>query len=136
MAMSRFAHIPIALAAAAMPAAVPAAPGLLPAPPDPLGDIAREAARAGRGAGGCAREGDEATVVVCGQRAAGGAGGYRVPYVPVAGEVHHIAGELRTGGDAMGADGCLRLCEQPLSIDIIGAARTLGRGIGRLLHPD
>jgi hypothetical protein len=37
---------------------------------------------------------------------------------------------------ALGAGGCLRLCHQPVQIDVIGAARALRRGIGRLLDPD
>lgn len=134
MAMSRIARTLVALAASA-PTGAFAAPGLVPAPPDPLGDIARAAARGGHGFSRCDND-DPASIIVCGRRAGRGAGGYRVPYVPVPGEVHHIAGELRTGADAAGADGCLHLCEQPLSIDIIGAARALGRGIDRLLHPD
>lgn len=133
--MSRIARILIALAAAFAPAAASAAPGLIAAPPDPLGDIAREAARGGHGSSRCDSD-DPASIIVCGRRSAGGPGGYRVPYEPVPGEVHHIAGELPGGAAAMGADGCLRLCEQPLSVDIIGAVRTLGHGIDRLLHPD
>lgn len=133
MAMSRIARILAALAAAAAPSLAAADPGLVTAPPDPLGDIARAAARGGHGR--CADD-DPASIIVCGRRAAGGPGGYRVPYVPVPGEVHHIAGELPSGSGAMGADGCLRLCEQPLSVDIIGAVRTVAHGIDRLLRPD
>jgi hypothetical protein len=134
MAMSRIARILVALAFAA-PTAAPAAPALVAAPPDPLGDIAREVARSGHGFSRCDSD-DPASIIVCGRRTAGGAGGYRVPYEPVPGEVHHIAGELPGGPAAMGADGCLRLCEQPLAVDIIGAVRTIGHGIDRLLHPD
>lgn len=134
MAMSRIARIPILLAAAA-PAGAHAAPALLAAPSDPLGDIARDAGRSGRAVSRCDSD-DPAGIIVCGRRRGGAVEGYRVPYVPVPGEVHHIAGDPPTGGDAASADGCLRLCEQPLSIDIIGAARAIGRGIGRLLHPD
>jgi hypothetical protein len=132
--MSRIARILILLAAAA-PAGAHAAPALRTAPPDPLGDIVRDAARSGRAVSRCDSD-DPAGIVVCGRRTGRGAEGYRVPYVPVPGEVHHIAGDLPTGGDAAGADGCLRLCEQPLSVDIIGTARAIGRGIERLLHPD
>jgi hypothetical protein len=135
MAMSRIARILAALAAAAAPTLAAADPGLVAAPPDPLGDIARAAARGGHGFSRCDSD-DPASIIVCGRRAAAGAAGYRVPYEPVPGEVHHIAGDLPSGTGAMGADGCLRLCEQPLKIDIIGAARTLGHGIDRLLHPD
>ncbi len=110
-------------------------PGVVAAPPDPLGDIAREAARGGHDSSRCADD-DPASIIVCGRRAAGGPGGYRVAYEPVPGEVHHIAGDLPGGAAAMGADSCLRLCEQPLSVDIIGTARAIGRGIDRLLHPD
>lgn len=76
-------------------------------------------------------EGDE--IVVC---APGDDGRLRIPYVPVPGSIHRVAGETPTGGDAMAAERCLRLCNQGLRIDVIGAARAIGRGVDRILHPD
>jgi hypothetical protein len=82
--------------------------------------------------------GDDA-IVVCGRT--GGARN-RLPFVapPEPGTPHRlIAGETPTGSYAMTAadpDRCVRLCEQPLTIPIIPAIRTLARGFGRILHPD
>lgn len=81
----------------------------------------------------CPRGSDGEDIVVCGRA---DDSNMRVPYEPVPGEVHHIPGDLPTGGEAMAAGGCLRLCSQPVMIDVIGTARALARGIDRLLHPD
>ena len=80
----------------------------------------------------CPRGGGE-DIVVC-ARADDSA--MRVPYEPVPGEVRHIAGDLPTGPGAMAAGGCLRLCPQPVMIDVIGTVRALSRGLDRILHPD
>lgn len=81
----------------------------------------------------CPRDGDGEDIVVCG-RADDAA--MRVPYEPVPGQVHHIAGDLPTGRDALAAGACLRLCPQPVMVDVIGALNALGRGLDRILHPD
>jgi hypothetical protein len=81
----------------------------------------------------CPRDGDSDDIVVCGRI---DDSRMRVPYEPVPGEVHRIAGDLPTGRDAMAAGQCLRLCPQPVMIDLIGAVRTIVRGVDRLLHPD
>jgi hypothetical protein len=82
--------------------------------------------------GRCRRGAQDDDIVVCG-RAQDDT--YRVPYEPVPGQVHHIAGELPSATAAMGADHCLRLCEQPVMIPILPAIQALGRGLDRILHP-
>jgi len=86
-----------------------------------------------RSARRCPRTGDGEDIVVCG-RADDSA--MRVPYAPIPGEVRHIAGDLPTGPGALAAGGCLRLCPQPVMIDVIGTIRSLSRGLDRILHPD
>ncbi|HMG46598.1 MAG TPA: hypothetical protein VK614_03970 [Allosphingosinicella sp.] len=81
----------------------------------------------------CRRDGDGEDIIVCGR---GDDAAMRVPYEPVPGQVHHIAGDLPTGRDAMAAGGCLRLCPQPVMVDVIGVFNALGRGLDRILHPD
>lgn len=113
-------------------AQAPVSSMILTAPPDPLGDIAARA----RTAEERCRDADPDSIVVCGRLVRGGEG-YRVPYEPEPGaRVHLVAGEAPSATGAMGAGGCLRLCHQPVTIDLIGAARAIGRGIDRLLHPD
>ncbi|HEV2816369.1 MAG TPA: hypothetical protein VGW40_03995 [Allosphingosinicella sp.] len=86
-----------------------------------------------RGLRRCPRQSDEEDIVVCGRA---DDQNVRVPYAPVPGAVHHIAGDLPTGREAMAAGGCLRLCPQPVMVDVIAAARALARGVDRILHPD
>jgi len=81
----------------------------------------------------CPRRGDSEDIIVCGRA---DDQSMRIPYEPEPGAVHHIAGDLPTGGQAMAAGGCLRLCPQPVMIDVIGTARALARGLDRILHPD
>ena len=81
----------------------------------------------------CPRTADGEDIIVCGRT---DDQSMRVPYEPVPGEVHHIAGDLPTGREAMAAGGCLRLCPQPVTIDVIATVRALSRGLDRLLHPD
>jgi hypothetical protein len=78
----------------------------------------------------CPRRAED--IVVC---ARSDDAGMRVPYEPVSGEVHRIAGD-RPRGDVLAADVCLRLCHQPLTVDIEKTIRFLSRGVDRLLHPD
>jgi len=101
-------------AAAQIPSA-PAASGIIAAPPDPLGEIA---ARLRVEEERC-RGGDLEAIVVCGRLPRGGAG-YRIPYEPEPGaRVRLIAGETPSAMAAMGADRCLRLCQQPLMINLL-----------------
>lgn len=113
-------------------------PAIVPAPPDPLGDIAarRAAADAADPASTACRRGAlPDAIVVCGRAVAGG--GYRVPWEPEPGaRVRLIAGDAPSAMAAMGADRCIRLCLQPLMIDVGAAVRGLARGIDRILHPD
>jgi hypothetical protein len=81
----------------------------------------------------CRRDAGEDEIVVCGRS---DERSMRVPYEPIAGQVHRIAGEMPTGGDAAAADRCLRLCYQPVMVDVGEAARFLGRGLDRILHSD
>jgi hypothetical protein len=124
----------LALLGAASPAhaqlpAVPVSSGIIAAPPDPLGDFA---ARRRTDEERC-RSGALSDVVVCGRLARGG-GGYRVPYQPEAGaRVRLIAGEPPSAMAAMGApDICLRLCEQPVMINLLDPG-SIVRGLDRIL---
>jgi hypothetical protein len=83
----------------------------------------------------CRRDGGpdgENDIVVCGRADSR----IRVPYEPVPGQVHHIAGDIPSGTDALAADRCIRLCNVGVMIPIIPAIEALGRGLDRLLHPD
>jgi hypothetical protein len=130
--------IAILLLAASLPAPVLAEPApararaIIPAPPDPLGELA---ARRAAGEAACRRSGLADQIIVCGRPARGE--GYRIPWVPEPGaRVRLVAGEAPSAMSAMGAGGCIRLCYQPVMVDIGAAFRTLGRGLDRLLHPD
>jgi hypothetical protein len=122
--------------AAASPAAaqapgVPVPSGIIAAPPDPLGDIAEQRRadeeRCRRGAGDA--------ILVCGRLAQGG-GGYRIPYEPEPGaRVRLTAGEPPSAMAAMGAGGCLRLCEQPVMINLLDPG-SIVRGLDRILGGD
>ncbi|HEV7658794.1 MAG TPA: hypothetical protein VGO55_03000 [Allosphingosinicella sp.] len=124
----------VLLAAASAPAfAQPSV--IIPAPPDPLGDLAMRRALADPADAACRRGALADAIIVCGRVVAGG--GYRVPWAPEPGaRVRLIAGEAPSAMAAMGADRCIRLCLQPLIIDIGSAVRGLARGIDRILHPD
>ncbi len=74
-------------------------------------------------------------IVVCG-RGGGGSEGYRIPYVPEPGRIARLPGEAPSGRDALAADRCLRLCNEGVKFDVIGAIRAIERGLDRLLHPD
>jgi hypothetical protein len=133
--MSRSALVLALFIASAWPglAAAQAAPQVVAASADPLGEIALRSTWAGLDPTRCATS--NADVTVCGRRSGGG--GVRVPYEPEPGaRVRPIAGEP----PSMGNMGCLRLCEQPLMVDLVGGKRDfmngIARGIGRLLHPD
>lgn len=125
----------LALVAFGQPAAAPAAA------PDPTAEEALAAWDAefdavmadARSRRRCPRGSNGEDIVVCGRA---DDQTMRVPYEPVPGEVHHVAGDLPTGGEAMAAGGCLRLCSQPVMVDIEQAIRFLARGADRLLHPD
>lgn len=132
------APLAILLLAASLPAPAMAEPAparartIIPAPPDPLGDLA---ARHAAAEAACRRAGLADQIIVCGRPARGG--GYRIPWVPEPGaRVRLVAGEAPSAMAAMGADRCLRLCYQPVMVDIGAAVRTLRRGLDRLLHPD
>ena len=72
-------------------------------------------------------------IVICGRRTPDRR--HRLP-LPIA----RRADEPVPGGPPAMVWGCLRLCEQPVRIDIIGGnrrvIRAIGRAIDRLLHPD
>jgi hypothetical protein len=121
----------IAWPAVAQAQAESAAVGIIPAPPDPLGTLAaRQRAENAR----CGND-DPDGVVVCGRvRRVGG--GYRVPWQPEPGaRVRLVAGEPPSGAGAMGAGGCLRLCLQPVMINLLDP-RAIARGIDRILGGD
>lgn len=104
---------------------------------DPLGDAARAAQASpisteirGADAQGCADGGD--SILVCGRR------GRREPrpqFAPLPGAVPRlVAGEPPSGAAALAGGGCIRLCHQPVKVDLIGTARTVARLVGRLLE--
>ncbi len=108
----------------------PLATGIVDAPPDPLGDIAaRQRVEEAR----CQRDGGD-EIVVCGRPSRGG--GYRIPYEPEPGaRVRLVSGEAPSAIAAMSAGGCLRLCEQPLMINLLDP-RSIVRGLDRILSGD
>jgi hypothetical protein len=131
----RLSLAPLALIGVSAPCAaqVPSAPvasSIIAAPPDPLGDIAtRRQADEER----CRGAAD--AIIVCGRLVRGG-GGYRVPYQPEPGaRVRLIAGEPPSAMAAMGAGGCLRLCEQPVMINLLDPGSII-RGLDRILGGD
>ena len=74
-------------------------------------------------------------IVVCGRPVQGG-GGYRVPWAPEPGaRVRLIAGEPPSATGAMGAGGCLRLCEQPVMLNLLDPG-SIARGLDRILGGD
>jgi len=89
----------------------------------------------GRRAADCERAQDGDEIVVCGQT---DHARHRLPLPvePVPGAPRRIAGEPPTGTVALAGGGCLRLCHQPVQIDVIGAVGTAARAIGRLVDPD
>lgn len=122
----------IASAASAQAPAAPIPAGIIAAPPNPLGDLAtrqrtEQQQRCPLGGG------DD--IVVCGRLARRG-DGYRVPYRPEpGGRVRLIAGEVPSATGAMSADRCIRLCEQPIMLDLLHPG-TIARGIDRILSGD
>ena len=123
----------LVLLGAASPAVaqVPAAPvpsRIVAAPPDPLGDIAAER----RAAQARCAAGAPDSIVVCGRPMQGG-GGYRIPWQPEPGaRVRLVAGETPSATAAMGADGCLRLCEHPVMVNLLDPGSII-RGLDRIL---
>jgi hypothetical protein len=106
---------------------VPVAAGIIAAPPDPLGDIAAQR----RADEERCQRGWPDSVVVCGRLVRGG--GYRVSYEPVPGaRMRLVAGEPPSAMAAMGADTCLRLCEQPVMINLLDPGSII-RGLDRIL---
>ena len=83
----------------------------------------------------CPDNADPVQIVVCGARHTA-----EPPRLSTDGEVrlsgNPLPGEAPTGMAAMGAGACIRLCHQPLRIDIIGAVRTVGEVIERLMDDD
>ena len=127
-ALLSFALFGPALPALAQPDAPPRAQAIIAAPPDPLGDLA---ARRRIDRQRCL-PGEDDDIIVCGRLARRG-DGYRVPYRPEPGaRARLIAGEQPSATGAMGADRCIRLCLQPIMIDLLHPS-TIARGIDRIL---
>ena len=106
----------------------PVASGIIAAPPDPLGDVAAQR----RAEEERCRSGGLDTVIVCGRLVQGG-GGYRIPWQPEPGaRVRLVAGEAPSAMAAMGADSCLRLCEQPVMINLLDPG-SIVRGLDHIL---
>ena len=116
------------LPAAMQPPVVSASSGIVAAPPDPLGDLA---ARQREDEERCQRGAADA-IVVCGRLVRRGAG-YRIPWEPEPGaRVRLVAGEAPSAMAAMGADRCLRLCYQPVMINLLDPG-SIVRGLDRIL---
>lgn len=86
----------------------------------------------------CRSNDDPEAIVVCGRRDDRGPQGplSALPYAPEPGSIRPgdvAGGEQRA---ALANDRCLRLCAQPVQIDIIGAVRGIGRAIERLRDDD
>ena len=126
------------LAAASAPALAPP-PAIVPAPPDPLGDLALRRALADPAESRSAGARAAGAIVVCGRAEAGGR--LSLPWQPDPGaRVRLIAGEAarRRRGDGRG--------RVPEALRAAGDDRpdrrrpehrhAIGRGIGSLLHPD
>src|ERR1044072_3828739 len=119
------------LPAVAQTPLTPVISGIIAAPPDPLDDIA---ARERTDEESC-RAGPPDAIIVCGRLSRGG-GGYRIPYEPEPGaRVHLIAGEPPSGMAALGADGCMRLCHQPVMVNLLDPGSIM-RGLDRILGGD
>lgn len=104
---------------------------IIVAPPDPLGDVAAQHP----GSEQRCRFGGLDGVTVCGRPVRAG-NGYRIPYEPEPGtRVRLIAGEMPSATSAMSADHCIRLCYQPVMLDLFHPS-TIARGIDRILSGD
>jgi hypothetical protein len=79
---------------------------------------------------GCPRKRSPDEIVVCGQR--DGPDPNRLP-LPVAREPGKPVPGEPIGGAAFT---CLKSCYQPVNVNLISAAKTGGRIIDRILHPD
>lgn len=125
----------VALVGPALPVAAQtyaaAAQAIIAAPPNPLGDLA---ARRRADEARCPT-GEDDGIIVCGRLVRGG-DGYRIPYQPEPGaRVRLIAGEMPSATAAMSADHCIRLCQQPIMLDLLHPS-TIARGIDRILGGD
>src|SRR5688572_15961903 len=67
----------------------------------------------------CPTPSDPDEIVVCGR--AGQRDPNRLPFDPPRTPGERLHGEAPSGMDAMNADACLRLCPQPLKLDLIKA---------------
>jgi hypothetical protein len=108
-------------------------------PPSSLADLAKEQPGPLGLTGGnrtpCTASQDPDEIIVCGDL--DGESQRIGPSEPEPGDRQRlIAGEPPSAAAALGADACFRLCHQPVQVDVIGVARALRRGIGRLLDPD
>ena len=83
-------------------------------------------------ANGCpSGEGEE--IVVCGRREPSPYR-YTGPVAREPGAHDTLPGEMGRASTNVG--GCIRLCPQPVTVDLIGAGRAIAKGIGQLLDPD
>lgn len=83
----------------------------------------------------CAAGGAEDEVVVCGHRELH-PDRLPLPIEREPGEVVRHVGEPGSGGGALGAGGCDRLCEQPITFNPIKAAIAVPKIIRHILHGD
>ena len=77
---------------------------------------------------GCRSEDDLEAIVVCGRRDPDDSGpnSLRVPYVPEPGR--RVPGEPKFDGG-----GCMRLCHQPVQVDVVKVGRGIVKGVKWLL---
>ena len=82
----------------------------------------------------CPTPSDPEEIVVCGR--AGQRDPNRLPFDPPRTPGERLPGEAPSGMDAMNADACLRLCHQPLKLDLIKAVKIGHKIIRHILNPD
>jgi hypothetical protein len=85
----------------------------------------------------CPKPASPDEIVVCG-RPEGSADPNRLPLPPERepGAPVALAGEAPTGKDALATASCLRLCYQPVMLNIIDAALTAKKIVEHILDPD
>jgi len=78
---------------------------------------------------GCSNDPDSDAIIVCGRRPAVDPNRLPLPVEPEPGR------RIRGEPGVMGPD-CMRLCHQPVQVDLIGAIPKVIEGIKKILDPD
>jgi hypothetical protein len=94
-------------------------------------------ARIAEALGIACRRGPGDEIVVCGRSVETGRQTLPLGSQPEPGErTRLVAGEPPSAMAALGAGQCISRCQSMVGVDVIGTVNAIGRGIGRLLHPD